>query len=149
VEAMVTVPNDVNTAIRRRIRSLGEDGFRDVAAKALANLRPLLRAHPGAVPWFRGIQRRYPTQSSPALVDARIEFDLRTAISGAGKPKHQPNWFRAAYQSFADKKGANYQIQMGVLFRYEYCPELKKPDALGLIAEAWLGFAPLVALGRS
>jgi hypothetical protein len=36
------------------------------------------------------------------------------------------------------------QIQIGALFRYERCPEFRRPDASNLIAEAWLACKPLV-----
>jgi hypothetical protein len=147
-EAMVTIPNSVNTRMRRSIRELGEDGFQELTAKVVANLKPLLRAHPGASPWFRGVQRRYPTQRSAAIMDARIDFDLRTAVPSSGSPKTQPAWLSAAHRAFSDKQGSNYQIQMGVLFRYDRCPELKRPEAVDLIAQAWLGCKPLIDLGR-
>jgi hypothetical protein len=28
----------------------------------VGNMKALLRKHPGATPWFRGVQRRYPSQ---------------------------------------------------------------------------------------
>jgi hypothetical protein len=81
VEAMVTVPHGVNTVMRRNIVGLGEDGFREVATNIVKNLKPLLGDHKDAAPWFRGLQRRYPTQRAVPVVDATIEFDLRTACS--------------------------------------------------------------------
>ena len=61
-------------------------------------------------------------------------------------PKPQPRWLAAAYGSFAEKEGTNYQIHIGALFRHERCPELQRPDASDLIAEAWLACKPLVDL---
>jgi hypothetical protein len=37
---------------------------------------------------------------------------------------------------------------MGVQFRYVHCPELRKADAIDLIAGAWLACKPLVDLTR-
>jgi len=37
---------------------------------------------------------------------------------------------------------------MGVLFPYDRCPELRKANALDLVAEAWLACKPLVDLAR-
>lgn len=148
VEAMVTVPNAVNGAMRKNLLELGEDGFQKLAADIVKNLSPLLRAHKGATPWGRGLQRRYPTQSSPPFTDARIDFDLRTAIPSGGPPKSQPRWLSAAYGSFVSKKGSNYQIQMGVVFPYEHCPELGKLGAIDLIVEAWLACKPLIELAQ-
>jgi len=60
----------------------------------------------------------------------------------------QPRWLSAAYGSFVNKKGTNYQIQMGVIFRYDRCPELRQVNALDLVASAWLACKPLVDLTR-
>jgi hypothetical protein len=38
---------------------------------------------------------------------------------------------------------------MGVVFRYECCPELRNADAIDLIEAAWLGCKPLVDLARA
>jgi hypothetical protein len=147
VEAMVTVPHGVNTVMRRNIVGLGEDGFREVATNIVKNLKPLLGDHKDAAPWFRGLQRRYPTQRAVPVVDATIEFDLRTAVpSGPGLPKTQRQWLSAAYGSFVKKESANYQIQMGVVFRYERCPELQKEGAIGLLASSRLACKPLIDL---
>jgi hypothetical protein len=146
VEAMVTVPNAVNNAMRRNLVDLGEDGFEALAKDIVTNLKPLLRKYKGAAPWFRGVQRRYPSQRAKPYVDARIDFDLRTAVSSGGPPKPQPLWLSAAYGSFVNKKSTNYQIQMGVIFPYDRCPELRQPNALDLIASAWLACKPLVDL---
>jgi hypothetical protein len=148
VEAVVTVPNAVNSVMRRNIVELGEVGFEALAENIVTNLKPLLSKHKGATPWFRGIQRRYASQSARPYVDATIDFDLRTAVSSGGPPKAQPRWLSAAYGSFVNKKGTNYQIQMGVIFRYDRCPELRQVDSVDLIASAWLACKPLVDLTR-
>lgn len=147
IEAMVTVPNAVNSTMRRNLKTLGEDGFRELTKKVLQGMKPLLRRHEGAAPWFRGIQRRYPSQRSKPFVDARIDFDLRTAVP-SGEPKVQPRWLSAAYDSFVSKEGSNYQIQMGMIFPYDRCPELRKAASIELVAKAWLACEPLVSIGR-
>ena len=58
VEAMVTVPNAVNTAMRRNLVALKEPGFQAIIKDVVAGMKPLLRDDKGATPWFRGIQRR-------------------------------------------------------------------------------------------
>lgn len=148
VEAMVTVPNAINSTMRRNLKKLGEDGFQALARQVVTNLTPLLRKHPGATPWFRGVQRRYPSQRATPLLDARIDFDLRTAAPAGDGPKGQARWLAAAYGAFVDKGGANYQMQMGMHFRYERCPSIRQPEALDLVAGAWLGCKPLVDLAR-
>jgi hypothetical protein len=81
------------------------------------------------------------------ISDGIIDFDLRTALSD-GPPKYQPIWLTAAYGAFIDKAGSNYQMQMGVQFRYERCPELQQPRAIDMIATGWLACRPLVDLSR-
>lgn len=148
VEAMVTIPNAINGTMRSNLIDLGEDGFQSLTAAVVKNLKPLLRKSPGATPWGRGVQRRYPSQRAAPFIDARIDFDLRTAVARSGSPKAQPRWLSAAYNSFVHKAGSNYQMQMGVLFRYDRCPELQKANALDLVAEAWIACKPLVDLAR-
>jgi hypothetical protein len=80
VEAMVTVPNAVNNVMRGNIVRLRDAGFRSLVEKIVSNLSQLLRVQEGARPWFRGVQRRYPSQRSTPFIDALIDFDLRTAI---------------------------------------------------------------------
>jgi hypothetical protein len=148
IEAMVTVPNAVNSTMRGNLKALGEDGFQALAQEVVRNMKPLLRRYPGAAPWFRGVQRRYPSQRATPFIDARIDFDLRTAVPSSKAPKSQPRWLAAAYGSFAAKAGTNYQMQMGMLLRYDRCAELRGPGAVDLIAEAWLACRPLIMLGR-
>jgi hypothetical protein len=148
IEAMVTVPNAVNSTMRRNLKQLGDAGFQALAKEVVNNLKPMVRAHKGVAPWCRGLQRRYPTQKATPFIDARIDFDLRTAVASKGGPKSQPRWLSAAYASFVNKRGANYQMQMGVLFSYERCPELRQANALDLVAAAWLACKPLVDLAR-
>ena len=148
VEAMVTVPDAVNSTMRRNLIKLDEDGFQRLAGRVVKNLKPLLDSHPGATPWCRGVQRRYPSQKAIPYIDARIDFDLRTAVPQSGALKVQPRWLSAAYNSFVHKEGSNYQMQMGVLFRYDRCSELWNANALDLVAEAWLACKPLVDLAR-
>jgi len=42
----------------------------------------------------------------------------------------------AAYGSFVNKQNSNYQIQVGIDFRFGRCPEIAEPSALDLIATA-------------
>ena len=104
VEAMVTVPNAVNNVMRRNIVKLGDDSFRSLVKKIVSNLAPLLRAQDCAKPWFRGVQRRYPSQRAKPFIDARIDFDLRTAFHSHAAPKMQPRWLSAAYDAFPTKR---------------------------------------------
>jgi hypothetical protein len=152
VEALVIVPHAVNKVVRQKLIDLGKDGFREQAEDVVDCLKQkkLLRDHGGATPWFRGHQRHSlpRARGAPLVVDAIIEGDLRTAIPSGGPIKTQPRWLFAAYGLFVDKENSNYEMQMGVQFRYERCPELQQANAIGLIASAWLGCKPLIDLAR-
>lgn len=147
IEAVLTIPNAVNSKMRRGLRELRHEGFQEKIAEVVSNLQPLLRQHPNATPCFRGIQRRYPSQRAEPYIDARIEFDLRTAVPQKRSAKLQPQWQRAAYEAFVDKRGSNYQMQIGVVFRYDRCM-LDTPKALDAVADAWLACKPFVDLAR-
>jgi hypothetical protein len=146
VEVMVTVPNSVNSRLRRDLARLGEDGFRDLVGEILGNMKALLKDQRDAVPWFRGVQRRFISRRS-SLTDAQIDFDLRTAFPSKG-PKTQPLWLSAAYGALTKKKGSNYQVQIGVLFKYDKCPAIRTLQAIDLVAKAWIACNPLLKLTR-
>jgi hypothetical protein len=46
--------------------------------------------------------------------------------------------------AFVAKNDSNYEMQIGIHFPYQHCSELERPDAIELIAEAWLACKPLV-----
>jgi len=94
------------------------------------------------------VQRRYRSQRAKPEYDATIDFDLRTALPGAGPPKLQPRWLDAAFGALVEKGGTNYQIQMGVVFDYGRSVGLDTPGAIKQIEQAWLACRPLVDLAR-
>jgi hypothetical protein len=148
VEAMVTVPNAVNSVMKNRIKALGNGGFLKLTSNILDNLKPLLQKSRGAMPLYRGVQRRYPSQRSVPFIDAQLEFDLRTAVPSASGPKAQPLWLETGYASFVNREHTNYQIQFGVMFPYDRCPEVKEKDALDLMVSSWLACKPLIDLAN-
>jgi hypothetical protein len=127
---------------------MGEARFRSLTEDIVKNLSPLLRDHKGATPWFRGVQRRWPNRRETPFVDANIGFDLRTAFQSSGPPKAQLRWLSAGYGSLVNKESSNYEIQIGVVFCYERCPELREADAIDLIAQSWIACKPLIDLVR-
>ena len=149
VEAMITVPNQIKTTPRNKIKALGVDGFRAICEEIVVNAENLLVDVPYAMPIIRGIQRRYPFQRSEPYVDALIEADLRTAFDGDGKPKYQPEWIEAVYRAFLNRKSSsNFQFQVGFYYEYRTCNEIYRADALNLITQSWLACEPLVSLCR-
>jgi hypothetical protein len=121
-------------------------------------LRELVKVTPPTNPRRLSIlEQQYPGEEEPSEEElerrgipdvAAIEFDLRTAVSTAGPVVKQPRWLSAAYGSFVDKRGSNYEIATGVIFRYDRCPELRREDAISLVAASWLACKPLIDLAR-
>ncbi|MBI3197674.1 MAG: hypothetical protein HYZ40_09215 [Rhodospirillales bacterium] len=145
---MVTIPDKVEGRARRALREIEEPEFAKLLVRVVANLKPLLRAEPGAVPILHAQQRRWRHRRAKADMDAEIRFDLRTIPGAKGQPKKQPLWLTAAYGAFVDKHGSNYEFQIGVAFDYAKCPGLRKASAVDLIARAWLGCKPFIDLVR-
>ena len=145
---MVTIPNSVNTKARRALVNLGEDGFRSIIEQIVRNMKPLMRANPGIVPLLNAQQRRWRSMRSQPSLDARINFDLRTAIPGSSPVVTQPQWLSATYGALARKRGANYELQVGAIFPYDKCPGLQKESAIKMIEQAWLACKPLVDIVR-
>lgn len=154
-EAMLTFPNQLRTELRRNLIDLGEEGFFDVVLEVERNLRRVLKRCPGAVPWFRAVQRHYKTQRSAPNLDARIEFDLRTARpikkgTGTSRVRTQEQWLRAAFDAFSHKR-SNYQIQIGACFPYQTGKSaLAKSSGMDVIADSLAACRPILdaAVGR-
>ena len=145
VEPMITIPHGLSTNKKNKIKNLGIDGFTECCKEILASMEEVLNECPDAQPMLRGFQRHYPSQSAKPIVDTLIEVDLRTAFESNGKVKYQPQWLEVIYDVFCNKK-SNYQMQVGMFFSYENCPNLKDPKALDLIARSWLACEPLISL---
>ena len=148
VEAMVTIPHGVHRNVLKSLRALGESGFRDLVGQVLAYMKGTLPDQSTWVPAVRAMQRRYPSQWALPYVDARLDFDLRTALDADGPPKTQPVWLTAAYEVLSNKRGANYQVQIGVVFPFRTCRAIATAEATALLARSWLACTPLVELAR-
>ena len=146
VFAHVTVPNGLKTELRQRWRALSEDEFGELLAKITKRLDPTIERAPGAAPWFVGLQRRYPSQRSVPIVDARFEFDLRALVRDhESSVKTQPILLQTAYSAIQNR-APNFQVGVGLKLSYRYCPAASSPEALGLVADAWLACRPLIDL---
>lgn len=151
VFAFLTLPSGMVTPLSNNLRLLGYDSFCDIVLEVEARLRSITQRAPGAAPWLRGLQRRYPSQRSLPIEDACIEFDLRTALPQSVQERSQsiklmPEWLRAAYSAWGTKRttGANYQIAIGASFPFSRCPSIREPDAVRLVADTWLACDPML-----
>ena len=152
VYAHVTIPHGISTHLRNNLLSLGMDRFLKIVIEVEQRLHPVLQSAPGAAPWLMATQRRYRSQRSIPIVDALLEFDLRTMTSKK-KPsqrfsvKAMPEWVEAAFSALSTKRstGANYQLSVGAIFPFDHCTAIRQPDAIRLIADTWLACKPLLS----
>jgi hypothetical protein len=144
---IVTVPNGIRREFRRNLLAGGREGFCALFRQILDNLNRSLKRAEGAAPWVELVQRRYPSQRSEPILDARLQFDLRTAFDGqnghGNAVKQQPHWLEAAYESLAEKN-SNLQLGVGAIFPYDRCPDVHNPEILNHVANVWLGCKPLI-----
>lgn len=146
VTAMITVPNGIKSAYRRNLVDLGAEGFSELLADITKRLVRGLRGANGAVPWVQVVQRRYRSQRSAALTDARLEFDLRTAFQQKrekSKVRVQPQWLDATYMALARKR-SNLQLMVGTSFPYAQCEATRDHKFTDYVARSWLACRPLI-----
>ncbi len=155
VLAIVVIPHGIIPAFRRNLVDLGQRGFIDLLSEVNRLMTKALRKAKGSAPWLIVSQRRWRSLRSRAVVDANIEFDLRTAFpekSGAGnRVKLQPQWLEATYDALAGKR-SNLQVAVGASFPYRECAVSQKAELLEFVAEAWIACKPLFEVmkaGRS
>jgi hypothetical protein len=145
--AIVTVPHGIRGEFRRNLLAGGYDSFCSVFRTVLDNLNKSLKGVDGAAPWAEIIQRRYPTQREQPIIDARLQFDLRTAFERhkavGNSVKQQKQWLEATYEALAEKN-SNLQLGVGAIFRYDRCPDVQTPKILDRVAAVWLGCKPLI-----
>jgi len=155
VLVIVTLPNGIRREFRNNLLDLGEESFSDLIIDIATDMSKRLQKAKGAKPWIDVVQRHFPSQSSAGIVDARVEFDLRTALAKNTKKrksdqavKSQPEWLEATFRAWS-KKQSNLQIGVGAVFPYT-CDVLHSRDVLKYIAATWLACKPLLkaALGK-
>ncbi len=150
VFACVTLPNSLKRQYRRNLLRGGKASFLHQIEDVCKDIEERLRSVEGAAPWLEIVQRRYPTQRSAPIVDARLEFDMRTArgetarrSKGRRAVKLQPEWLGTVYETFA-KKRSNLQMTIGAIFPYSRCSAVHTREILAHIASVWLACKPLL-----
>lgn len=145
--AIVTVPNGIRREFRRSLLAGGQDSFTAVFRTILDNLNEKLKDVQGATPWVEVVQRRYPFQRAEPILDARLQFDLRTAFgdvnANGNSVKKQPQWLQATYDGLS-KRNSNLQLGVGAIFPFDRCPAVRSPEILDHVANVWLACSPLI-----
>jgi hypothetical protein len=142
IGAMVTIPNQINRALRRRLVELGQDGFVNLASEIVTNMTKTL-GRGGYQPLLVLVQRHFRARRQ-GIIDGQMTFDLRTA-HGSRKDvvKYQPAWIRSAFDLFRKKEGANIQLQFGAWMPHE-SRLLSGKDAIDKVEAVWLSCRPLL-----
>ena len=148
VEAGITLPNGLRTQYRKNLISSDYQHFLNVMEQTATNLNRSLGSVEGAVPRMYAVQRRYNHgQKGESTIDARVSFDLRTAIGKSLGDRHpvkkQPEWLEASYEAFKNKR-SNLQMGIGAFFPYASCPSVHSAKILDHVAAAWLACRPIL-----
>jgi hypothetical protein len=141
---IVTLPNAVPARMRSNLTGLGVDGFTELVGDVEAHISKAVRQVKKAYPFMTVVQRRYPSQRSAPIYDARIEFDLRTAVGkSASAVKRQPQWIRAVFDALSAKR-SNLQVAIGANLPYGDS-HMHSRGILNVIAGVWMGCKPWLA----
>jgi hypothetical protein len=147
LHAVVIVPNGMRSSFRNSLLDGGIAAFRATFQSMLDGLNDKLNDVEGAFPSVEVVQRRSTLHRSKPFIDAKLEFDLRTAFDGlpdeTHSPKHQPQWLDVVFHALSNKK-SNLQLAVGAKFMYESCPDANTPKILKHIANAWIACKPLI-----
>lgn len=147
LHAVIIVPNGIRTDFRRNLLCGGTNEFQGLFRSVLTNFNKSFVNVNGVFPSVEVVQRRYKTQRSEPLIDAKLEFDLRTAFEKNSTatffPKIQPQWLEATYDAL-NNRASNLQLAVGSKFHYVQCEKTHTPEILDYIANAWLACEPLL-----
>ena len=148
IEGDLTIPYRIKGNTKRNFYNLSWEEFKNIIHKIVLNYNNSFGTSEGFKPQIVLAQRRYPSQSSPAIHDARLEFDIRTAfkdISSKLKPtqKKQEEWLRLVFEINNNKK-SNIQFQVGADFFYNKHTLVKNKDADQVVCKSFLACKPLI-----
>lgn len=137
----VIVPNGISARYRRNLTDLGTEGLESLVGEVERGVTHAVRKIERAYPWMEALQRRYPSQRSKPISDARLEFDLRTAVSSRESGvRLQPQWLEATYNALAHKR-SNLQLAIGAALPYG-SRVLQSRKVLDTIANVWIACSP-------
>jgi hypothetical protein len=144
----LVLPNSMQSVIRGRLRDLGRDGFVSILARVEKNMRPILKKHGGASPIVRAVHRHYRGQRV-SIVDARLDFDLRTisAIKGnrsSSDIKVCNAWVDSTWEALQTRK-INFEMGIGIHLPYSEANPLRDAHtALDFAVDSWISAKPLL-----
>ena len=142
LQAAITIPNGVVSAVRRRLIDLGVEGLIELNAQILKRARQIM-SRGGWIEAY-AVQQHFASQRSRAVVDARLDFKLETCHTGGDKArvKRQPEWVKL-FAELLSRKKAN--IQFGYVVHLPWGTKgLDSRESLALIVESWQALKPLL-----
>lgn len=138
IEAAVILPSGAQRTCWKNLADLEEDAFKDLVQTVTRQIERAVRRVPGAKPYFIVLQRHYPSQSSPPVIDGTMKFDLRTALSEKQQGvKPQAAWIESVHGILKNRRGTNLQIGIGAMLPYGSKVVASKA-ILNVVAQVWL-----------
>jgi len=150
VELMLTLPHRLNKEVVRRIFGASFEDFYSIVSSFSNRIDKAVKLDSTIKPIIKILQRHYMSQSQPGIIDANLNFDLRTIQKDRKvKEKYQPEWINVVYAAMRNKK-SNMQMQIGVEISFARSKVVKTENALKVLEEAALALNPFlnVAFGR-
>ena len=148
IEADFTIPYRIKGKTKKNFYSLSWVNFKNIVHEIALNFDKSFGISEGFQPHILLGQRRYPSQSSPAIHDARLEMDIRTAfkdISSKLKPtqKQQEEWLKVVFEINNNKK-SNLQFQVGGRFYFNKQSLVNDKNADQILVKSFLACKPLI-----
>lgn len=147
VFAQLTIPHGIKREFRRNLLAKGKQGFIGLFSEICTNFEECFRDVDGAAPWVDMVQGHFPFPRAERIVDAQLEFDLRSAFPFSGTwgraVKRQPQWLEVVYEALS-KKRSNIQLAVGVIFPYDRCRAVQSREILDHVANVWVACKPLI-----
>ena len=148
IEGDLTIPYRIKGRTKKNFYSLSWKSFRKIIENIANNFHNEFGISNSFKPQIIIAQRRYPSQSSPAIHDARLDFDIRTAfkdLSSKLKPtqKKQEEWLKLVYDINNNKK-SNIQFQVGARFYFNKNSLVNNKDADKVLCKSFLACKPLI-----
>ena len=148
IEADFTIPYRIKGKTKKNFYSLSWENFKNIVHEIALNFDKSFGISEGFQPHILLGQRRYPSQSSPAIHDARLEMDIRTAfkdISSKLKPtqKQQEEWLKVVFEINNNKK-SNLQFQVGGRFYFNKQSLVNDKNADQILVKSFLACKPLI-----
>jgi hypothetical protein len=145
----LTIPYKIQGKAKKNFYDLTWEKFKKIFYEIGCNYKDNFGNSEGFKPRIVLAQRRYPSQSSPAIHDAILEFDIRTAfkdLSSGLRPtqKQQQEWLKIVFDINNNKK-SNIQFQIGAAFYFNKKENLiSDKDADQVMVKSYLSCKPLI-----